>query len=48
MAKKVIDMRSGIMATYKIAVIPDDRVGPEVLAEGIKVLKKIAERYGMN
>ena len=27
------------MTTYKIAVIPGDGVGPEVLAEGIKVLK---------
>ena len=34
------------MKTYKIAVIPGDGVGPEVLAEGIKVLKKVAEMDG--
>ena len=27
------------MKTYKIAVIPGDGVGPEVLKEGMKVLK---------
>lgn len=31
------------MNTYKIAVIPGDGIGPEVLQEGIKVLNKIAE-----
>ena len=31
------------MKTYKIAVIPGDGVGPEVLTEGIKVLKRVAE-----
>lgn len=31
------------MKPYKIAVIPGDGVGPEVLAEGIKVLNKVAE-----
>ncbi len=34
------------MKTYKIAVIPGDGVGPEVLAEGVKVLKKVAELDG--
>lgn len=31
------------MAQYKIAVIPGDGVGPEVVAEGVKVLKAVAE-----
>ncbi|MFP5116205.1 tartrate dehydrogenase [Bacillaceae bacterium C204] len=31
------------MNKYKIAVIPGDGIGPEVLREGIKVLNKIAE-----
>ncbi|MBI0581054.1 tartrate dehydrogenase [Neobacillus cucumis] len=31
------------MSIYKIAVIPGDGIGPEVLQEGIKVLNKIAE-----
>ncbi|WP_425516076.1 tartrate dehydrogenase [Anaerolentibacter hominis] len=31
---------------YKIAVIPGDGIGPEVLAEGIKVLKKVSELSG--
>ncbi len=34
------------MQTYKIAVIGGDGVGPEVLAEGIKVLNKVAELDG--
>lgn len=34
------------MNTYKIAVIPGDGVGPEVLKEGMKVLKRAAERSG--
>ena len=34
------------MKTYKIAVIPGDGVGPEVLTEGIKVLKRVAELDG--
>ncbi|WP_284036803.1 tartrate dehydrogenase [Neobacillus sp. 114] len=34
------------MSTYKIAVIPGDGIGPEVLQEGIKVLNKIAEIDG--
>jgi len=31
------------MSTYKIAVIPGDGIGPEVLQEGIKILNTIAE-----
>ena len=32
--------------TYKIAVIGGDGIGPEVIAEGVKVLKAVAERDG--
>ncbi|ULT57371.1 tartrate dehydrogenase [Neobacillus drentensis] len=32
-----------MMSSYKIAVIPGDGIGPEVLQEGVKVLNKIAE-----
>lgn len=31
------------MKTFKIAVIPGDGIGPEVINEGIKILKKISE-----
>lgn len=31
------------MNNYKIAVIPGDGIGPEVIAEGVKVLNKISE-----
>lgn len=31
---------------YKIAVIPGDGAGPEVLTEGMKVLKRVAELDG--
>ncbi|WP_302593074.1 tartrate dehydrogenase [uncultured Megasphaera sp.] len=34
------------MNTYKIAVIAGDGIGPEVLAEGVKVLKKVASLAG--
>ena len=30
---------------YKIAVIPGDGTGPEVVAEGLKVLKAASEKY---
>src|SRR5512139_826833 len=30
---------------YKIAVIPGDGTGPEVIAEGLKVLKAVSEKY---
>lgn len=32
--------------TYNIGVIPGDGTGPEVVNEGIKVLKRAAERFG--
>lgn len=34
------------MTTYKIAVIAGDGIGPEVLAEGVKVLTQVAECDG--
>ena len=30
------------MKKYKIAVIAGDGIGPEVISEGVKVLKKVA------
>ncbi len=33
------------MVKYKIAVVPGDCVGPEVTAEGVKILKATAEKY---
>jgi 3-isopropylmalate dehydrogenase len=32
---------------YDLAVIPGDGTGPEVVAEGIKVLKQVSEKFGM-
>jgi 3-isopropylmalate dehydrogenase len=32
--------------TYRIAVIPGDGTGPEVVAEGVKVLKVAAQKFG--
>ena len=34
------------MKTYRIAVIPGDGTGPEVVAEGLKVLEAAAGRFG--
>ncbi len=35
-----------VMETYKIAVIAGDGIGPEVIAAGVKVLQKVAEKDG--
>jgi 3-isopropylmalate dehydrogenase len=34
------------MTTYKIALMPGDGTGPEVLAEGLKVVEAAAQRFG--
>ena len=34
------------MKSYNIAVIPGDGTGPEVIAEGIKVLNAAEEKFG--
>ena len=34
------------MAKYKIALLPGDGTGPEVLAEGLKVLQAAGQRFG--
>ncbi|MGI6732182.1 MAG: 3-isopropylmalate dehydrogenase [Anaerovoracaceae bacterium] len=31
---------------YKIALIPGDGIGPEVIAEGVKVLDQVGQKYG--
>lgn len=36
------------MKTYKIAVIPGDGSGPEMVREGVKVLQAAAEKFGFN
>src|SRR5450756_2940684 len=36
------------MKTYKIPVIAGDGIGPEVIAEGKKVLEAAGENYGFN
>ena len=33
---------------YKIAVIPGDGIGPEVVREGIKVLEAVGELFNLN
>jgi 3-isopropylmalate dehydrogenase len=35
------------MKTYNIALLPGDGTGPEVLAEGVKVLKTVAAKYNI-
>jgi tartrate dehydrogenase/decarboxylase/D-malate dehydrogenase len=39
-------MEGIIMKSYKIAVIPGDGIGPEVIAEGMKVLNRISDIDG--
>ena len=33
---------------YKIAVLPGDGIGPEVISEGLKVLKAATEKTGLD
>jgi len=35
------------MAAYKLAVIPGDGIGPEVVTEGLKVLDVVAAKHGL-
>ena len=34
------------MSTYRIAVIPGDGIGPEIVAEALKVLDKVGAKFG--
>ena len=34
------------MATYHIAVIPGDGIGPEIVTEALKVLEKVGQKFG--
>ena len=34
------------MSSYRIAVLPGDGIGPEVMAEAVKVLEKVQARFG--
>lgn len=36
------------MKTYKLAIIPGDGIGPEVVAEGLKVLNAASTKFGFN
>lgn len=44
--KKEINYGGYKMKTYKIAVIPGDGTGPEVIREGVKVLDAVSHRLG--
>lgn len=35
------------MRTYRVALVPGDGIGREVIPEGVKVLEKIADRFGV-
>ncbi len=45
--RKLIREESHMTKAYKIAVIPGDGIGPEVIREGVKVLEKAAELAGL-
>ena len=34
------------MANFKIAVLPGDGIGPEVIEQGIKSLKAVSNKFG--
>ncbi len=42
----ISNFQGGIVMQARIAVLPGDGIGPEVMAEAIKVLKRVAEVYG--
>ena len=42
MQRKVVKMSK----VYKIATLPGDGTGPEVVAEGVKVLQAVSKKYG--
>ncbi len=33
------------MKSYKIAVMPGDGIGPEIIREGVKVLDAVSDKY---
>ena len=35
------------MKTYRICLLPGDGIGPEIIAEGVKVLDAVGEKYGV-
>ncbi len=35
------------MTTYKICLLPGDGIGPEIIAEGVKVMDAIGRKYGV-
>ena len=37
---------SPLVRTLTVALLPGDGIGPEVIAEGVRVLRAVAERYG--
>ena len=34
------------MTTHKIAVLPGDGIGPEIVEQGIKILKTVEQKFG--
>jgi len=36
------------MKTYKIAILPGDWIGPEVMEQAVRVLDKVWEKFGLN
>lgn len=36
------------MTSYKICLLPGDGIGPEIIAEGVKVLDAIGDKYGVS
>lgn len=35
------------MSSYKITLLPGDGIGPEIIAEGVKVLNAVGDKYGV-
>ena len=36
-----------MVAAYNICLLPGDGIGPEIIAEGVKVLKAVGAKYGV-
>lgn len=43
-----LDWSCNVKKTYKICCLPGDGIGPEIIAEGKKVLDAVGEKYGVS
>lgn len=42
------DWSCNVKKTYKICLLPGDGIGPEIIAEGVKVMNAVGKKYGVS